>query len=406
MKKTVLVLLFCIAAAIAAFADTAPVTGIGSTIVPLNSDKIEMVTEQITITPMEGQTGRFGAIRDILIQSEFELKNPTDDDIDLETGFPFPDYNEDPNKYEKPISFEVMIDTNRIRTQTSEAQCGEYGLWYTWKTRIPAKQTVRVITRYRIFPSQAHSDSWTEPYTYSKFVMKTGALWKGNIGQAIVKLQYNPRRYDVYRVFPANGQKRYGQRIWTWNNFKPTEDISFEIWGRDTLKDLFNTDKKHADESRVKASTILPPAKDYSPCNAFDGNPATAWAENAVGDGEGEWIWLNLTQTNNKEEERAFCLEQIGIVNGNAKDNSTYRDYNRVRKAILQFDDGSQKIIELHDNMNTQWFDVNPPAKCKSVKLIIKSVYRGLKYNDTCISDILFRGTYASGDRARNEGRE
>jgi len=404
MKKAIFIFVFVLAAAIAVFADMAPVRGVGSTIIPINSDKIEMVSEQVTITPMEGQSGHFGTIRDILVQAEFELRNSTEDDVDLETGFPFPDFKEEPHKYEKPISFEVMIDNRRVKTEQKQGETGEYGLWYVWKTSIPSHKTVRVITRYRIFPSQAHSKFWVEPYTYSKYIMKTGAFWKGPIGQAIIRLQYNPRQYDVYRVFPENHQQRYGQRIWVWNNFEPTQDISFEVWGRDSLRDMFNTDKKGVDETRVKASSCMYPVKEFAPCNVLEGDPSSIWAENAVGDGVGEWIWINLTQTNKMGEERHFCLEKIGIVNGFAKDLITFRANNRVRKAVLEFDDGSQKLIELHDDMKTQWFDVNPPISCKSVKLIIKSVFRGSKTNDTCISDIMFRGSYAPDARSKNEG--
>jgi hypothetical protein len=234
--------------------------------------------------------------------------------------------------------------------------------------------------------------------------MKSGAFWKGTIKQAVIILEYNPRVFDVYRVFPRKHEKRYGQMVWTWNNFEPTEDISFEIWGRDFLKYMFHTSKKKVDETIVKASTVLPPAKDYAPANALDGDPATVWAENAVGDGIGEWIWVNLTQINKMGKERDFCLEKIGIVNGFAKDSSTYRANNRVRKAVVQFDDGSEKAILLHDTMETQWFDVKPAVKCKSVKIIIKSVYRGSKHNDTGITDILFRGSYAPDARTKNEG--
>ncbi|KYH34985.1 nicotine adenine dinucleotide glycohydrolase (NADase) [Clostridium tepidiprofundi DSM 19306] len=132
--------------------------------------------------------------------------------------------------------------------------------------------------------------------------------------------------------------------------------------------------------SNITASSSL---EGYSPELIVDNNIKTAWVEGKEKDGVGEWIQL----TSNNE----FEISSISIENGYKKSSDLYLKNNRVKKARLEFSNGETKIVTFED---TNGFI--PPirfdkiVKTKYIKLTILEVYKGTKYSDTCISEMLF----------------
>ncbi len=159
----------------------------------------------------------------------------------------------------------------------------------------------------------------------------------------------------------------------------------------------------------------------YSPWSAMDGNPATAWSEGVKGPGIGEilivktdtgkpvYIWAGIgvnkrlhTMNNRPKKIRVYVLQaltaqqMIGqFANG--------IQYNNIK--VL-----AQKEITLKDKFGYQTLDL-PAHTLKKYKSItvhgeekvaqkditfvaveILSVYRGSKYDDTCISEISNKG--------------
>lgn len=134
----------------------------------------------------------------------------------------------------------------------------------------------------------------------------------------------------------------------------------------------------------AKASSILEAAK-YSPQKIRDGDYATAWVEGDKGSGLNQWLEI-FNQSNYPDRN---IYKSLKIINGYAKSEATYKTNNRVRKALLEFSDGQKQIIELKDTMEPQIVTFNESI-IQSVKLTILDVYKGTKYNDTCISEIEF----------------
>jgi len=403
MKLTACILLLFFILSIPAYCDIAPVRGIGSTIVPINNDQVVMLSEDVTIRVIDSQKSRFKPVRDLLVEANFILKN-TGDETELEMGFPFPAPSKKNPYYFKPSNFDVLLNGKKAKFSDKECKEGDFSLWYHWKVKIPEKETLVVTIRYRYFSSQPYTESWYDPYHYSRYLLSTGKYWKGPIGKIKFYLDYNPDEIDIYRASPDNYYHRYGRLEWRWINHEPEKDISFEMWGKSMFKAFFHKKRVDITRDEINSSSTLRPEKQYSPINAFDGDKTTAWVEGVGGYGQGEWLFFNLSEKNKFDKTWLFYLEKFGIRNGYTKSKELYRKNNRVKTAIIEFSDGTRREIELKDIDEVQWFDLSPPVKTGSFKLIIQSVYPGSRCDDTCISDIFFRGTYSPSGREENEG--
>lgn len=133
-------------------------------------------------------------------------------------------------------------------------------------------------------------------------------------------------------------------------------------------------------ESYEASSTLLAENYDYSVKNVFDQNCNTCWVEGAEDDGLGQSITVHFK---NKVK-----INHLFIVNGISKTNELYLKNNRLKQAILTFDDGNQEIINIEDIYNQKQEISFATHETQSVTISIKEVYRGSKYQDTCISEL------------------
>jgi hypothetical protein len=111
----------------------------------------------------------------------------------------------------------------------------------------------------------------------------------------------------------------------------------------------------------------------YSLQNAFDGDPATSYVENT----EDDLIKLEFSGIY-----RYGYINKIAIINGYAQNNQLYLQNNRI-KTIKQIKNIENTI--LRDNYLLYQF-VDMPNKPQFV--IVEDIYKGLKYNDTCIAEL------------------
>ena len=155
----------------------------------------------------------------------------------------------------------------------------------------------------------------------------------------------------------------------------------------------------------------------YAPWRANDKDKNTAWVEGAKGDGIGEKIYIKIIEI------QAIRFKPLtinfNIINGYAASEELFKSNNRVKKARLtiyearfdlcggyyfkRYSDlviNNYKIIDLPDKRDPQNIQMKIPT-IKSVKKIdivaagasfiaeleILEVYKGTKFNDTCISE-------------------
>ncbi len=131
------------------------------------------------------------------------------------------------------------------------------------------------------------------------------------------------------------------------------------------------------------SSSLYEEAQKHPVANIFDNNPNTAWVEGKNDDGIGEWINVGF--------EPDFTLSQIKIINGYAKSKVIYEAKNRIKKVKITFPDGISEEYLLKDNvLDYQVLKLSKPVTTNSIKITIMEIYKGTKYNDTCISEIKF----------------
>lgn len=143
----------------------------------------------------------------------------------------------------------------------------------------------------------------------------------------------------------------------------------------------------------VKASSYLSQndfvMKDnYHPYYVVDDNPKTAWVEGVSGDGIGEYIIMY-----DKFPKDNTIV--ISIRNGYQKSEELFYKNNRVKDLEIKLTSGTMnkpKLTSLNftlrDEMGWQQLNIQPLEDCWAITFIIKSVYKGTKYEDTCLSDI------------------
>ena len=113
------------------------------------------------------------------------------------------------------------------------------------------------------------------------------------------------------------------------------------------------------------------------------------WVEGSAGYGIGEWIEFEFYYT---EEIYGFIISN-GFVSYEKP--YLFRQNTRLKTVAIETDQGtlSQEIV-IDDKCQLQKIRFDKPVTAKRMRLIIKSVYPGEKWKDTCLSRIVFfRGT-------------
>ena len=120
----------------------------------------------------------------------------------------------------------------------------------------------------------------------------------------------------------------------------------------------------------------------YTIQNAFDGNPATAYVENT--DDDLMYVSLYRKEYNN--------IAKLKLINGYSKNKELYEKNNRGKSIGGHYFDGykrefySRQFITVEDKYNEIQIIDNWHASA----LPVSEIYKGTKYNDTCISELDF----------------
>lgn len=118
----------------------------------------------------------------------------------------------------------------------------------------------------------------------------------------------------------------------------------------------------------------------HKPANVIDGDNATAWVEDADGQGEGESLTIELDDT--------YAVSGFIINAGYQKNTEVYDNNSRPKELIVSFSDGQRLTVELNDYYDAQKIVFDSSLETTSVTFTINDVYPGGKYEDTVISEI------------------
>ncbi len=160
---------------------------------------------------------------------------------------------------------------------------------------------------------------------------------------------------------------------------------------------------KITDTNNINGSSVLPAGQyDYWARNTQDGDLSTAWVEGASGDGVGEYIDLHYPE--------GTVLTGMKICPGYCKNQDIF-DKNSAPSSITITAAGGSGTVDLSSVAGSYSacaagveFQFGSPLKLPdgNVRVTIASVRQGWKYQDTCISELYFKGY--DGNAADTDG--
>jgi hypothetical protein len=177
-----------------------------------------------------------------------------------------------------------------------------------------------------------------------------------------------------------------------------------EVWAADELAEPMLEGEVFAGCSlgcalgwTTTVSSFLPRqgSNSYDVVRIEDGRAGTAWVEGVEGDGAGERVTFTLDPEGLPRGE-SVPLWGFEVVNGYARDERTWRNNGRVREMVLHVDGRPVRRIVLHDTMRPQHitFDGVPVRAGSAITLEIRYVYRGERFADTAISELVPQGAH------------
>ncbi len=138
----------------------------------------------------------------------------------------------------------------------------------------------------------------------------------------------------------------------------------------------------------VRASSYIEPSEErtYGPDNLIDGDPATAWNEDAEGLGEGEWVRLQF--------ETPIIPARLEVANGYQRDEERFTGNGRIEQMTVKYSDGTSQTVELEDREGFQDVPL-PPKETEWLLITAQSVYPGSTWEDLALSEIRVFGSRA-----------
>ncbi|MGE5558596.1 MAG: NADase-type glycan-binding domain-containing protein [Bacillota bacterium] len=243
---------------------------------------------------------------------------------------------------------------------------------------------------------------------FFRYFLSMGTGWKGPVRSGEVRIKAATVNADKLSISLPERFKRDGDFFtWQFADLEPKPGDDIEICLNNGLSTAENADAKYGKSwfaflgdqyyldyrnYTVTASSAMKGDEFYSAGNVADANDRTAWAEGSKRDGIGESLTIKL---NNPTR-----LFQIGIIPGCSKSESLYFANNRVAELEILINKSFRFTAVLPDDY-VRYSAVSPKAyrfidldygrEVKTIKLTIAKVYRGTKYRDTYISEILLR---------------
>jgi hypothetical protein len=247
------------------------------------------------------------------------------------------------------------------------------------------------------------------------YVLGTGGTWKGAIGKLLVFLPAETKAAlpTAFQPIGVHGN----QQAFLARDYKPAANDGASLrWTTEGSINPYYLKQKWFDDPvsaprpaapaqdfvKVRGASSSLPDKvtvyieqgviknmDFQPLRLFDGVLESAWVEGAKGDGIGEWVKIELTRdVLGMKVQNGFSMALSHIDEKNI--DTFYGKNNRVESMIIESMDGKFKEIVVLDDTNSHLQYV-PLAIPKGIyKIIIDSVYKGSKWDDTALGEIIF----------------
>jgi len=383
VKMISLLLLFNI---ISSFADDAPMALLpGGNVQPINNNDIQLSSERIDITLFSNYYA---------VEVNYQFVNHGKEQTVI-MGFPS-------SKEIKVIDLKIELNGARLQTQTKSGRW-EFDVNSDYLHADPIS-IMEVLNSFECFEvsfkdgeTKYIKDSFKQNYVSGRdgsisffYVLTTGSLWKDKINsiELYVHTENAPSEFNLAKA-SFNGETRSLEEfVQTYKDIEPKND-------------LFFTAKIYRDFDVATVSSVLKPdsKNNYNAGNVKDNNKSTAWVEGVDEYGIGEKIKFTTNISYNYG--MILELDSIGIINGYAKSITVFNANSRVKKLIIRaskesafdFEEGDKPLIftfTLKDTPEIQYFKFKTPISATEIELEIADIYKGSKYKDTAISEIMF----------------
>lgn len=208
-----------------------PVQRLGESLAPRSPTAIEMSSETVRLA-LDEDTARVEAV--------FTLHNTSSNSEDLDVGFPTAaqpaNYSWSSREGLKVTEwgpstirdFSARVDGREVKAEpkTSPNSQSVRG-WLCWPMAFGGGQTHTVEVRYEVATrDDAYSDPSPLLNRQMTYILKTGAGWKGPIGEAVVILDLSKiPGENISRAAPEPTRKDPGSWTWRFKDFKPSADV-------------------------------------------------------------------------------------------------------------------------------------------------------------------------------------
>jgi hypothetical protein len=441
--KNILFLIFCVIPC-SLFANGGPIDGSNfyrlGVVTPVNTPDVHLKKELLLIK-LEGDYSNvtvFYTLQNTGNSQKIKYAFPVDFDGSSDGGFIYDERDEPKNEHEV-LAFAIYDGNNKLpltEKKDSEVtkeirQSGDenvtmelYRKWFITELSFAANEKKEIMVNYFVknnFVDCAYSKSCFTEYSnrlmsYDFTPAKNWGGGKVDELEVIVDASEILRNYATCDVKGLSGiVNREGKFIYK------KENVDFNNLGRLTItydnsiqnrsKEITHNLLQSPKEFSIKASSTLGVSDSirykynltYSADNLMDNDYTTAWAEGAKGPGVGEYIEITF--------EKGFDVACIAAINGYTKNEETYYNNSRIKELQIDYigwegksSSGNSTIVRLEDlpyskingenfaKMLSTIMDFSDGESFKKIRLTIKSVYPGKKFNDTCLSELLIWG--------------
>ncbi len=134
------------------------------------------------------------------------------------------------------------------------------------------------------------------------------------------------------------------------------------------------------DYAMASSTLVSQVGNNYSASNMLDGDLSTCWS--CPYNGRSEKLTFGLS---------GKMVHEIEIRNGYKKSSKSYYGNCRIREMSIYINDKFIRSVTLKDDYShTSNVKINPAVRANKVDIVVTGVHHGNRWNDLCVSDILF----------------
>jgi hypothetical protein len=376
-------------------ADDTALGTVGYGVVPLDNNQVTMTGERV-------EAEIRGEVAWVACTFTFVNSGPA---ADILMGFPQGRSNREGEPPPPLLEFRASVDgvaaAVTFRPQARPQGDMDYAGWYAFNVHFAAGQTRRIQNSY-------HGPLTVDSMGGKTFlyVLRTGATWKGSIGQADIVVRWRSEREVNPNTLSAQPDGAFwGQRElrWRFTDLEPTneDNISVHFYAFAGPNNVAWTAAASSGLDQPSAAPGIPFADD---------NPLTAWQ--SAGESSGAWIaWSSGGQSD-------YASQTLGIGILPGAPGKAYRDHGRPKDVLVRLAHvragvevpfpfvfpSTEEVflnppaeltitehrLHLVDAPRWQFLRLSQPTPAVGFQVLIEQVYPGERYDDVAIAEVRY----------------